>query len=180
MNIVSVDAGPYYTKFTNASDVPRSLQSWVSTIQKFVLTADVFQLFIKFYAGHRWMLRARLSELVSWSLLFLNIFKIYSSIKDQKKKTQKRTPITLLLRFFRDEWNSRIVTERLPRHRILIQKATFTNNRENLKINISYTDGPKPPRRGINTSSPYIFLVLFEKLEIRIRARKKLKLFATI
>ena len=35
---------PYYT---NASDVPRSLQSWVSTIQKVVLTADVFQLFIK-------------------------------------------------------------------------------------------------------------------------------------
>ena len=33
---------PYYT---NASDVPRSLQSWVSTIQSVVLTADVFQLF---------------------------------------------------------------------------------------------------------------------------------------
>ena len=31
------------------SDVPRSLQSWVSTIQSFVLTADVFQLFIKHY-----------------------------------------------------------------------------------------------------------------------------------
>ena len=29
----------------NASDVPRSLQSWVSTIQRVVLTADVFQLF---------------------------------------------------------------------------------------------------------------------------------------
>ena len=28
------------------SDVPRSLQSWVSTIQSVVLTADVFQLFI--------------------------------------------------------------------------------------------------------------------------------------
>ena len=28
-------------------DVPRSLQSWVSTIQTVVLTADVFQLFIK-------------------------------------------------------------------------------------------------------------------------------------
>ena len=34
---------PYYT---NASDVPRSLQSRVSTIQTVVLTADVFQLFI--------------------------------------------------------------------------------------------------------------------------------------
>ena len=29
------------------SDVPRSLQSWVSTIQSVVLTADVFQFFIK-------------------------------------------------------------------------------------------------------------------------------------
>ena len=29
------------------SDVPRSLQSWVSTIQTVVLTADVFQLFVK-------------------------------------------------------------------------------------------------------------------------------------
>ena len=28
---------------TNVSDVPRSLQSWVSTIQTVVLTADVFQ-----------------------------------------------------------------------------------------------------------------------------------------
>ena len=35
---------PYYT---NASDVPRSLQSWVSTIQTVVLTADVFHLLIK-------------------------------------------------------------------------------------------------------------------------------------
>ena len=31
------------------SDVPRSLQSWVSTIHTVVLTADVFQLFIKYY-----------------------------------------------------------------------------------------------------------------------------------
>ena len=38
---------PYYT---NVSDVPRSSQSWVSTIQTVVLTADVFQLFIK----NRW------------------------------------------------------------------------------------------------------------------------------
>ena len=36
---------PYYT---NVYDVPRSLQSWVSTIQTVVLTADVFQLFIKY------------------------------------------------------------------------------------------------------------------------------------
>ena len=35
---------PYYS---NVSDVPRSLQSWVSTIQTVVLTADVFQLFKK-------------------------------------------------------------------------------------------------------------------------------------
>ena len=33
--------------YTNMSDVPRSLQSWVSTINTVVLTADVFQLFIK-------------------------------------------------------------------------------------------------------------------------------------
>ena len=33
------------------SDVPRSLQSWVSTIHTVVLTADVFQLFIKNYHG---------------------------------------------------------------------------------------------------------------------------------
>ena len=32
----------------NASDVPRSLQSWVSTVQTVVLTADVFQLVIKY------------------------------------------------------------------------------------------------------------------------------------
>ena len=37
---------PYYT---NASDVPRSLQSWASTIQTVVLTADVFQLKKKNY-----------------------------------------------------------------------------------------------------------------------------------
>ena len=37
---------PYYT---NVSDVPRSLQSWVSTIHTVVLTADVFQLVIKKY-----------------------------------------------------------------------------------------------------------------------------------
>ena len=39
---------PYYT---NMSDVPRSLRSWVSTIHIFfvVLTPDVFQLFIKQY-----------------------------------------------------------------------------------------------------------------------------------
>ena len=30
------------------SDVPRSLQSWVSTIQSVVLTADVFQLLLKY------------------------------------------------------------------------------------------------------------------------------------
>ena len=30
------------------SDVPRSMQSWVSTIHTVVLTADVFQLFIKY------------------------------------------------------------------------------------------------------------------------------------
>ena len=35
---------PYYT---NVSDVPRSLQSWVWTIHTVVLTADVFQLFTK-------------------------------------------------------------------------------------------------------------------------------------
>ena len=29
------------------ADVPRSLQSWASTIQTVALTADVFQLFIK-------------------------------------------------------------------------------------------------------------------------------------
>ena len=33
------------TSNENVSDVPRSLQSWVSTIQTAVLTADVFQLF---------------------------------------------------------------------------------------------------------------------------------------
>ena len=37
-----------YARPTNVSDVPRSLQSWVSTIQSVVLTADVFQFFIKF------------------------------------------------------------------------------------------------------------------------------------
>ena len=38
----------------NVSDVSRSLQSWVSTIQSVVLTADVFQLFIKFYHKTCW------------------------------------------------------------------------------------------------------------------------------
>ena len=40
------------------SDVPRSLQSWVSTIQTAVLTTDVFQLFIETHRsdrlGSRW------------------------------------------------------------------------------------------------------------------------------
>ena len=36
---------PYYA---NVSDVPRSLQSRVSTIQTVVLTADVFQFLIEF------------------------------------------------------------------------------------------------------------------------------------
>ena len=35
--------------YTNMSDVPRSLQSWVLTIHTVVLTADVFQLFIKYF-----------------------------------------------------------------------------------------------------------------------------------
>ena len=35
--------------YTNVSDVPRSLQSWVSTIHTVVLTADVFQLFTSKY-----------------------------------------------------------------------------------------------------------------------------------
>ena len=39
-------------------DVPRSLQSWVSTIQTVVLTADVFQLFIETVPVwlHQWAL----------------------------------------------------------------------------------------------------------------------------
>ena len=47
---------PYYA---NASDVPRSLQSLVSTIQTVVLTADVFQLFIKY-------VRCELDRLSGW------------------------------------------------------------------------------------------------------------------
>ena len=35
--------------YTNVSDVPRSLQRWVSTIQTVVPTADVFQLFLYRY-----------------------------------------------------------------------------------------------------------------------------------
>ena len=35
----------HQVSYTNVSDVPRSLQSWVSTIPTVVLTADVFQLF---------------------------------------------------------------------------------------------------------------------------------------
>ena len=38
---------PQKPAYTNVSDVPRSLRSWVSTIQTVVLTADDFQLFIK-------------------------------------------------------------------------------------------------------------------------------------
>ena len=44
---------------TNICDVPRSLQSWVSTIQSVVLTADVFQLFKK----NNFSARIRISEL---------------------------------------------------------------------------------------------------------------------
>ena len=36
-----------FCKYSNVSDVPRSWQSWASTIQTVVLTADVFPLFIK-------------------------------------------------------------------------------------------------------------------------------------
>ena len=51
------------TLFETKSDVPRSLQSWVSTIQTVVLTADVFQLFIKT------TLRKRLTKTpVSWPI----------------------------------------------------------------------------------------------------------------
>ena len=39
---------PQKTYYTNVPDVPRSLQSWVSTVQTVVLTADVFQLVIKY------------------------------------------------------------------------------------------------------------------------------------
>ena len=37
----------FWRVHTDMSDVPRSLQNWVSTIQSVVLTADVFQFFIK-------------------------------------------------------------------------------------------------------------------------------------
>ena len=37
-----------FCKYSNVSDLPRSLQSWVSTIQTVVLTAHVFQLFTKY------------------------------------------------------------------------------------------------------------------------------------
>ena len=37
--------------YANVSDVPRSLQSWVSTIQTVVLTADVFQLNFFFFTA---------------------------------------------------------------------------------------------------------------------------------
>ena len=45
VRLVHTTVKPYYT---NVSDLPRSLKSWVSTIQTVVLTADVFQLFIKY------------------------------------------------------------------------------------------------------------------------------------
>ena len=41
-----------YARPTNVSDVPRSLQSWVSTIQSVVLTADVFQFLIQLVCLH--------------------------------------------------------------------------------------------------------------------------------
>ena len=39
---------------TKVSDVPRGLHSWVSTIQTVVLTADVFELFIKYHSHGVW------------------------------------------------------------------------------------------------------------------------------
>ena len=52
---------------TNVSDVPRSLQSWVSTIQTVVLIADVFQLFKKMKnvscEYDRWVVETQLYKL---------------------------------------------------------------------------------------------------------------------
>ena len=43
---------------TNVSDVPRSFQSWVSTIQSFILTDDVFlTFFLKNSLHKRFLLR---------------------------------------------------------------------------------------------------------------------------
>ena len=50
---------------TKVSDVPRGLHSWVSTIQTVVLTADVFELFIKccFYSNERVWCTTQLAKL---------------------------------------------------------------------------------------------------------------------
>ena len=50
-NIVGLVHENHTWYYTNSSDVPRSLQSWVPTIQTVVFTADVFQLFIKRLPG---------------------------------------------------------------------------------------------------------------------------------
>ena len=73
---------PYYT---NVSDVPRSLQSWVSPIQTVVLTADVFQLFIKWITDtwpgfSRWLVRGRADVL----LLSRRISELASSLAAEK------------------------------------------------------------------------------------------------
>ena len=49
--------------------VPRSLQSWVSTIHKVVLTADVFQLFFWVSTIHKVVLTADVFQLFFWKTL---------------------------------------------------------------------------------------------------------------
>ena len=81
------------TDNTNASDVPRSLQSWVSTFLTVVLTADVFQLFI-------YIQRAKTSAVSNTVLMVeAQLCKLLGTHRDVvrivliKKKKKKRTTV---------------------------------------------------------------------------------------
>ena len=59
------------------SDVPRSLQSWVSTIQSVVLTADVFKLFIKLWKKTS-TTRGRLRKITNPKAVSSSLYLVYT------------------------------------------------------------------------------------------------------
>ena len=73
----------------NVSDVPRSLQSWVSTIQTVVLTADVFQLFMK--------------SLEKKVIQFINR-RYFLFVKWSSREEKTRLPGTVILRSIQDSF----------------------------------------------------------------------------
>ena len=103
------------TYYTNVSDVPRSLQSWVSTIHMVVLTADVFQLFIKYTEAQT----VRCSKLAVKSRRFFYC----TYVATERPKT---VPAHQMKDILRSRYSGRSYTE----VRLMLTGQSSTNGRE--------------------------------------------------